>query len=120
MDAVEKAREIIGKYCYEECKASCCRRGMLVLDVSEAEVISMDPKPGKDGKVVFDLGKQKCPRLGEDKRCIVYDKRPKACRDFPFLVSGNKVIIAPLCPLGKDPKLDFIIDILRKGGYTII
>ncbi len=120
MDAVDKARELIGKYCYEECRASCCRRGMLVLDISEAEVISLGSKPGKDGKVTFDLGKQKCPRLGKDYKCTIYENRPKACRDFPFLVSGNNVIIAPLCPLEKDKKLNFIIDVLKKGGYTVI
>lgn len=30
-----------------------------------------------------------CPFLGEDNLCTVYDDRPKACRDFPFLHGEN-------------------------------
>ncbi len=26
-----------------------------------------------------------CPFLGEDNRCMVYEQRPEACREFPFL-----------------------------------
>ena len=30
-----------------------------------------------------------CPLLGEDNRCSVYEDRPKACHDFPYLHNAN-------------------------------
>lgn len=30
-----------------------------------------------------------CPFLGEDKHCTVYEDRPRACRDFPYLHERN-------------------------------
>ncbi len=30
-----------------------------------------------------------CPFLGTDNRCSVYEDRPKACRDFPYLDAPN-------------------------------
>jgi uncharacterized protein len=30
-----------------------------------------------------------CPFLGDDNRCTVYEDRPQACRDFPYLKDRN-------------------------------
>lgn len=30
-----------------------------------------------------------CPFLGQDNRCTVYEVRPQACRDYPYLYENN-------------------------------
>ncbi len=47
MDAeqiAEKARKSISKFCYEECNAYCCRKGYLILNKDEVDVVTQGKK----------------------------------------------------------------------------
>ena len=33
----------------------------------------------------------RCPQLGEDDKCTVYDSRPLACKTFPYRVVGMRI-----------------------------
>lgn len=50
-----------------ECKATCCKghRGVLL----------------DDGSILPFVNDQ-CPHLGEDDRCMIYERRPRGCREF--------------------------------------
>lgn len=42
-----------------------------------------------DAEGVKHFGAPPCPFLGDDNRCTVYEARPQACRDFPYLHSAG-------------------------------
>ena len=75
--------------------AHCCRSLQVVVDAKDiqrlAERLGMTPKQfsrryvqvAEDRTRIFTA--IPCPFLGEDNRCTVYEDRPQACRDFPFL-----------------------------------
>jgi Fe-S-cluster containining protein len=75
--------------------AHCCRTLQVVVDSTDikrlAARIGVTPRQfsrryvadGDDGTRHF--ATSPCKFLGEDNRCTVYEDRPKACRDFPYL-----------------------------------
>jgi uncharacterized protein len=84
-----------------DCKtcANCCRTMQIVVDNKDIVRLA-----GRLGMTIAQFTKQyiavaedktryftsmPCPFLGEDNLCSVYDDRPKACRDFPFLHGDN-------------------------------
>jgi Fe-S-cluster containining protein len=75
--------------------ANCCRTLQVVLDVADIRRLS-----ARLGMTARQFGRRyvqsaedgtqhiaaiPCPFLGQDNRCTVYEDRPKACRDFPYL-----------------------------------
>jgi Fe-S-cluster containining protein len=110
-----KARNSIGKYCYSECNAFCCRKGLILMSAKEAKLLS-----GKNhkklekltvltkidrGRYVLDLGETAsgCPSLKESK-CTVHKnpERPTACKEFPLFIWKKKgkdiVHLSGRCP----------------------
>lgn len=84
-----------------DCKtcANCCRT--LQIEVDNADIVRL---AGHKSMTVSQFKRQytavaedktlhfvstPCPFLGEDNLCSVYEDRPKACRDFPFLHGEN-------------------------------
>lgn len=75
--------------------ANCCRTLQVVVDsadidrlaarrgISAREFSRRYVKPDQFGDRIF--AASPCPFLGEDNACTVYEDRPKACRDFPYL-----------------------------------
>ena len=75
--------------------ANCCKSLQVFVDSADirrlATRLGMTPVQFKklyvaqdgDGSQYF--AHQPCALLGEDNRCTVYEDRPTACRDFPFL-----------------------------------
>ena len=75
--------------------ANCCRTLQVVVDRTDIQRLAMRlgmtpaqftrkyVKTGEDRTQYF--AQSPCSFLGEDNRCTVYDDRPKACRDFPYL-----------------------------------
>ncbi len=51
------------------------------LKIKEKEFIDTYLRIDEDGDYVFN--KMPCPFLAPDNYCLVYEKRPKACRDYP-------------------------------------
>ncbi|MDA3835762.1 MAG: YkgJ family cysteine cluster protein [Spirochaetales bacterium] len=75
-----------------ECANCCISVGPLVnnqdivkigkaLGIKRREVISQYLKEDDDGDMVF--SSLPCPFLRSDKKCLIYDARPKACREYP-------------------------------------
>jgi Fe-S-cluster containining protein len=75
--------------------ANCCRTLQIVVDKADIERLAAKlgvstkqftdryVKREADGTLCF--SSTPCSFLGEDNRCTVYEDRPKACRDFPYL-----------------------------------
>lgn len=79
--------------------AHCCRTLQVVVDGEDvrrlAARLGLTPRQfsrryvrvGQDG--ARHLAATPCPLLGADNRCSVYEDRPQACRDFPYLHAGG-------------------------------
>ncbi|MBD3313661.1 hypothetical protein GF345_04425 [Candidatus Woesearchaeota archaeon] len=101
-----KARKSISSFCYEECRSYCCRKGYLIINGFEADLLTdrmADEfesrgmlKKLENGNYSLFLGSNDgpCPQLNEFK-CSIHmnPKRPRACRDFPVFVDHeNKTV----------------------------
>lgn len=60
-----------------------------------------------------------CTHLKE-KRCTIYNNRPKICQEFPILIRGKMVFISPACRAVQQGKLDNSIKQFQQSGYTIV
>ncbi len=97
IELVKKARKSIGPYCTDECKSYCCRKGYLILNKNELKNFKNGfVKILENDKFSLNLG-DTCPCL-VDYRCTIYTKRPKACREFPIFIHGNKLTLSKRCP----------------------
>ena len=75
--------------------ANCCKTLSVVVDDADiarlAKRLALTPQAFAQRYIKRDPDKTKvfrsqpCPLLGPDNRCTVYEDRPQACRDFPFL-----------------------------------
>ncbi|MBU1201278.1 MAG: hypothetical protein KJ583_02240 [Nanoarchaeota archaeon] len=108
-DIVKIARKSIGKFCIEECKAYCCRKGYLILKENQLDLVMQGRKeeldcilkPLKDDTFSMFMGNhnQSCPSLTTSYTCQIHKKRnrPQACKDFPVFLTSNKIILSPRC-----------------------
>lgn len=127
------ARESISSYCYRECKASCCRKGFLLLTGDEVglmkgackeelQVIPVELETDEEG-FVFDLGSgEGCPNLMEYK-CTIHDNplRPNACKEFPLFIWPDKTIMVTYaCPAVKEAKLYSYLAEFKRMGYKLV
>ena len=131
---LKRARNAIGKFCMEECKAYCCRKGYLVLTLEEADIVSQKRtneliekgiiRKFDNGKYSLDLGntEMSCPSLNSnDFTCKIHKKRkrPDACKLFPIFIQGNEIKISPRCLAVKQNLFYPFIARLKKLGYRI-
>src|SRR5206468_746907 len=75
--------------------ANCCRTLQVVIDRADIQRLAarLEMKPAEFTRRFVKaeedrtqiIAQSPCPFLGEDNRCTVYEDRPKACRDFPYL-----------------------------------
>jgi len=122
----EKARKSIGKFCFEECGSYCCRKGYLVLNNDELELILKKKKREElikileDGRVSLYLGKN-CPALGNNLRCKIHTNplRPSACKQFLIFIRDNKIMLSGRCLAVKQGKLYPFISQWIALGYKI-
>lgn len=128
----EKARKSISRFCIEECKSYCCRKGYLILDNSNIDLVVQGRKQELlDRKILIKkeinyslyLGDYEipCPSLGKDFKCLIHKKpeRPSACKQFPLFIEGNKLRLSPRCPAVKADMLYPYIARLLKMGYRL-
>ena len=88
MDAeqiAQKARKSISRFCFEECKSYCCRKGYLILTMLEAGLIGAEKrkeleeqgilKSNEKGGYSLYLGtpEKPCPHLS-DYKCTIHRK----------------------------------------------
>lgn len=95
--------------------ANCCRTtGPLLtsqdvariskhLKMSEGSFVSTYLRTDEDGDMVF--RSMPCPFLGSDNYCVIYENRPRACREFPHTDQKGQLNIlhltrknARICP----------------------
>lgn len=74
------------------------------LHMKFSDVIAQYLKMDEDGDRVFKS--MPCPFLGEDNYCIIYESRPKACREYPhtdrkrfYQIYNLSVKNAETCPI---------------------
>jgi hypothetical protein len=134
MDAeavINKARQSISRFCIEECKSYCCRRGYLTLKEKEVDIVTqgrrqefIDKKILKKLKYDYSMflgdDNTTCPCL-KDFKCIIHEsmERPKACRDFPIFVDGNLIKLSPRCLAVKAGMLYPYVKRLMMMGYKL-
>ena len=101
LDGVVQAltAEVWGKIDCLTC-GNCCKTLQIVVDDKDiarlAKRLGTTPKAfaaqyvgmAEDGVKHF-LASPPCPFLGEGNACTVYEDRPQACRDFPYLHDRN-------------------------------
>lgn len=133
-NSAEQARKSISSYCYSECKSYCCRKGYLILSKSQVNTVTQGKarkleEKGllnnlKDGKYSMYMGDYSypCQSLGNDFKCTIHKKRlrPKACRDFPIFVDGNRVMLSYRCPAVKEGKFYPFIRKWKLESYSVI
>ena len=103
---LDEARTSISKFCIEECKAYCCRKGHLTLTAKETDLITQNKtkkfeKQGiiKKNKEVFSLNLGKsCPSLTDFKCTIHKDpERPLVCKQFPIFITEKSIRFSKGC-----------------------
>lgn len=73
----------------------CCQERYIVVDDKDIRRIARRLKVSADAFArehvaladdgVLQFAQKPCPLLGSDGKCTVYEDRPQACRDFPYL-----------------------------------
>ncbi|MBU2561740.1 MAG: YkgJ family cysteine cluster protein [Nanoarchaeota archaeon] len=136
MDAEEianKARKSIGRYCAEECKAYCCRKGYLVMTANESELVTQGMLAAlmKKGVIVItpagkysmnmSLLENGCPSL-KDYKCAIHTKRgrPDTCKKFPLFIEDKMIKVSQRCPAAKEGLLYPFIAKLVRMGYKLM
>lgn len=127
-----KARKSISRFCIEECRSYCCRKGYLVLTKKETELITQNQinKYEKQGALkklnenAYSLCLSKlengCPRL-ENFKCTIHQRknRPAACKEFPLFIQGKKITLSQRCPAVRNNLFYPYIHQLIKIGYKV-
>ncbi|MCA9477566.1 MAG: YkgJ family cysteine cluster protein [Nanoarchaeota archaeon] len=94
------------------CKAQCCKRGYLPVSEKEAELFGTT-----EGLINLT---PPCMHLDNNNACSVYEKRPKACREFPLYEKGKTLLVASWCPGYQEGLLDEFLKLLEGKGYQIL
>lgn len=110
VNQIAKARKRVSRYCVEECKAYCCRKGYLELNREEMIVVT-GGKPEefaerlkKSGDVYTLYLGDGCPCLDEKFMCRIHsdEKRPRTCRHYPIFLYDDKIVLSSRCFAVKD------------------
>jgi Fe-S-cluster containining protein len=106
----DAARKKVGRYCYEECGAYCCRKGYLVMNRKQADLVTAGKTDDMEKTIMlkrisedrYSLNLNKtCPSLDMDElKCKIHKKRlrPKPCKEFPIFIKDGTVIFSSRCP----------------------
>jgi len=107
----DEARLAISDYCINECHSFCCRKGFIILNDDEVDLMIAEKKelllnekslkPLKDGTFSLNFSNSLggCPSL-IDGKCSVHTnpRRSNTCRKFPVFVRENTVHLSSRCP----------------------
>src|SRR3989339_1278104 len=106
-----EARRSLSKYCMEECKSYCCRKGYIILKPTELDLVIGEKKDklmeeeslrelSFSGKFSFNLSNSfgSCTQL-KDEKCLIHQNvnRPSVCKEFPIFITGKIIRISPRC-----------------------
>jgi Fe-S-cluster containining protein len=129
----EKTLGDLSGFCIGECHAFCCRKGYLILNEEELNLIVDDKKEilfeKKDlkellnGKFSLNLNNfsGSCPKL-KDFKCEIHNnaKRPNTCKNFPIFIVGKEIKISCQCPAKAENKFFAFVYNVEKMGYKIV
>ncbi len=100
-------------FCINKCSDTCCNMSSFSLHLTEKELIKMlGEKKEKaelkamgikhDGGAYFFDNAGFCPKFDQKTRmCLSYESRPNSCREYPFIVEPDAIIIKKGCSLAK-------------------
>lgn len=124
-----------GNYCMTKCDRTCCDMRNVSLSVNEKELTwifgeKIRPENFKQtgiktagSKGMYSIEtKDYCRKFDSQTcKCIDYTRRPLSCRDFPFLVEKDAVVIKNGCPLDKgEPEYKKLAMIASMYGKVIV
>jgi Fe-S-cluster containining protein len=124
-----------GPYCMTKCDKTCCDMRNVTLHVNGEELKKLfGKKPSKEemagmgitmpnDKGLYCLEtKDFCPKFDSAARkCLDYEHRSKSCREFPFVVETDALIIKSGCPLkDSSPEYKKIAQIATRYGKVIV
>jgi Fe-S-cluster containining protein len=127
---LKEARNSISQFCIDECRAYCCRKGVLTLNAKESnDFMKNIPKniPGSakvshaaNGDSVVLLNESGCPNLDKNCLCTIHTKknRPTICKEFPILIKNHTVLFCQDCPAVEQKKFYAYEAKLIKKGFN--
>ncbi|MBN2567562.1 YkgJ family cysteine cluster protein [Candidatus Woesearchaeota archaeon] len=115
---VEAARQSLSSFCMTACRASCCRKGFVVLRTMDEAALLGVPWDQSKQYAVLDVRKG-CVKLEGD-ACSIYAQRPAICREFPLFERGRTLVIAGWCPGYRAGLLDRFVQDTKRDGRTVI
>ncbi len=133
VDAVaKKARSSISRFCIEECKAYCCRKGILILKSPKEMKKTVNGKKDfllenrflralPNDEFSLNLGNSgSCPSL-KDNLCLIHKSRNRSmtCKNFPVFIRDDKIVLSPNCLAVRENRLYPFIHRFRKLGYKV-
>ena len=127
--------EYFSNFCMTKCVKMCCDMRNVSLYVREVELMRI-----YDGKIDFEnlgeLGiktanvrgifsiesKDYCRKFDSNTRkCLDYENRPLSCREYPFLVDTDSILIKSGCSLDKGgPEYKRLAEIAGLYGKVIV
>jgi Fe-S-cluster containining protein len=127
----------LSEYCINKCKAYCCRKGYLIVNEEQLNLIlnnnekkkqrlinNKDIKEMLNGKFSINFSTcNGCPALSlKTFKCNIYENenRPQTCKDFPIFIVGKKIKISSRCPAKRDNKFFKFEKQAEKLGYEIV
>lgn len=125
-----KARKFISKYCINECKSFCCRKGFLIITQKESDLITSGKteefeKSGiaieiDEKSYALDLGKG-CPSF-KNSKCIIHTnpKRPKVCQDYPLFIEDKSIRFSEGCPAVRNKMFYSFEKQFLELGYKLV
>jgi Fe-S-cluster containining protein len=127
---LEEARVAISQFCFEECKAFCCRKGYLVIKEDEIDLVTQGRKKELERKRIIkkigstyslNLGNPEgCPSL-KDFKCVIHkkEKRPDACKKFPVFFENSAVLLSGRCLAVKQGLFYPYVSALLRAGIEV-
>lgn len=127
--------EYFGGFCMTKCDKTCCDMQNVSLYVNGNELKKifgekvhpenfkeMGIKTAKARGFYSIESKCFCRRFDENTRkCLIYDSRPVSCREYPFLVEKDAVLIKSGCSLTKGgPEYKKLAEIASLYGKVIV
>jgi Fe-S-cluster containining protein len=128
----DEARNSLSKYCMEECHAYCCRKGYIIINHEQVDLVIENKKEKLisegtlkellGGKFSFNFTNsfEGCTQL-ENGKCKIHknEKRPNVCKEFPIFITGKTIRLSPRCYGIKEGLLYPFIKKFKELGYEI-
>ena len=135
-DFEEWKTEYFSPYCMTKCGKMCCDSRNVPLYVNYAELESIfgeniNPENFKEmgiktsnAKWVYSIESKCLCRKYDDitHKCLIYDSRPLSCREYPFLVEKDAVVIKSGCSLarGGPPEYKRLVEMASLHGKATV